>query len=172
MDSNKNPRKFWSPLVAGVGIGLTIIGMFAVTGHGLGAYGFYRRVTLWLSNDISSQWTQANTYMSASLGKTHPLDSWISWEVAGIAFGALLGSMLARRFKFKIERGSSINITSRLSLAILGGILSGFGASLARGCTSGLGLSGAANLSVAAFLFLMGFFIAGLLIANITRKVW
>ena len=172
MNSDKSPAKFWSPLVAGIGLGVTIIGMFVVTGHGLGAYGFYKRVTLWLSNDISSQWTQANTYLSASLGKTHPLDSWISWEVAGIAFGALLGSMLARRFKFKIERGSSINITSRLSLAILGGILSGFGASLARGCTSGLGLSGAANLSVAAFLFLMGFFIAGLLIANITRKVW
>lgn len=172
MNSDKNPRKFWSPLVAGIGLGVTIIGMFVVTGHGLGAYGFYKRVTLWLSNDISSQWTQANTYLSASLTKHHPLDVWVSWEVAGIAFGALLGSMLARRFKFKIERGSSINITSRLSLAILGGLLSGFGASLARGCTSGLGLSGAATLSVAAFLFLMGFFIAGLLMAKITRKVW
>lgn len=172
MNNDKSPRKFWSPLIAGIGLGLTIIGMFVVTGHGLGAYGFYKRVTLWLSNDISSQWTQANTYLSASLNKLHPLDIWVSWEVAGIAFGALLGSMLARRFKFKIERGSSINITSRLSLAILGGLLSGFGAALARGCTSGLGLSGAANLSVAAFLFLMGFFIAGLLMANITRKVW
>ncbi len=172
MDTNKNPRKFWPPLVAGVGLGITLLGMFVVTGHGLGAYGFYKRVTLWLSNDISSQWTQANAYLSASLGKTHPLDVWVSWEVLGIALGALLGSMFARRFKFKIERGSGINITSRLSLAIVGGVLSGFGASLARGCTSGLGLSGAATLSVAAFLFLMGFFIAGLLMAKITRKVW
>ena len=172
MDTNKNPRKFWSPLFAGVGLGITLLGMYVVTGHGLGAYGFYKRVTLWLSNDISSQWTQANAYLSASLGKTHPLDVWVSWEVLGIALGALLGSMFARRFKFKIERGSGINITSRLSLAIVGGVLSGFGASLARGCTSGLGLSGAATLSVAAFLFLMGFFIAGLLMAKITRKVW
>lgn len=172
MNDDKTPRKFLSPLFAGVGLGFALLGMFVVTGHGLGAYGFYKRVTLWLSNDISSQWTQANAYLSTSLGKTHPLDIWISWEVAGIAFGALLGSMLARRFKFKIERGSSVNITSRLSLAIFGGVLSGFGASLARGCTSGLGLSGAATLSVAAFLFLMGFFIAGLLMAKITRKVW
>jgi len=172
MNSDKTPRKFWSPLLAGIGVGLTLLGMFIVTGHGLGAYGFYKKVTVWLSNDISSQWTQANTYLSASLGKTHPLDIWISWEVVGIAFGALLGSILARRFKFKIERGSGINISSRLGLAILGGVLSAFGASLAKGCTSGLGLSGAATLSVAAFLFLMGFFIAGLFMAKITRKIW
>lgn len=54
----------------------------------------------------------------------------------------------------------------KLSLAVLGGALSGFGAAMARGCTSGLGLSGAA------FLFLMGFFISGLITARITRKVW
>lgn len=172
MSSNKTPCEFWSPLVAGVGLGVALIGMFIFTGHGLSAAGFYKRVAIWLSNDISSQWTQANAYLSASLSKKHPLDAWISWEVVGIAFGALLGSILARRFKFKIERGSNINITSRLSLAILGGALSGFGASLARGCTSGLGLSGAATLSVAGFVFLIGFFVAGLLMAKITRKVW
>lgn len=92
-----------------------------------------------------------------SLGIGHPLDVWVSWEVLGIAFGALVGSLIAKRFKFKIERGSGINISSRLELAIFGGVLSGFGAALAGRCTSGLGLSGAATLSVAVFLFLMVF---------------
>ena len=148
------------------------MGMFVVTGHGLGAYGFYKRVILWFSNDIAPQWTQANAYLSSSLSQGHPLNFWISWEVLGIAFGALVGSLVARRFRLKVERGSDISITLRLMLAILGGALSGFGAALARGCTSGLGLSGAATLSVAAFLFLMGFFIAGLITARLTRKVW
>lgn len=172
MNSGNKPHKFLSPLIAGVGLGIVLLGIFIVSGHGLGAYGFCKRITVWLSNDISSQWTQANTYLSASLGRHHPLDVWVSWEVVGIAIGALIGSMLAKRFKFKIERGSSINVPSRLILAVLGGVLSGFGASLARGCTSGLGLSGAATLSVAAFLFLTGFFVAGLITAKITRKVW
>jgi hypothetical protein len=172
MDIEQKPRKFLSPIIAGIGLGIALLGMFVVTGHGLGAYGFYKRVDLWLSNVISSQWTQANAYLSTSLDKGHPLDVWVSWEVLGIAFGAFIGSIVARRFKFKIERGSGINITMRIGLAILGGALSGFGAALARGCTSGLGLSGAATLSVAAFLFLMGFFIAGLITARITRKVW
>ena len=172
MDSKQKPRNFWPPLIGGVGLGIALLGMFVVTGHGLGAYGFYKRVTLWISNDVASQWTQANAYLSASLGKGHPLDFWISWEILGVAFGALVGSLIARRFRFKVERGSGISITLRFGLAILGGALSGFGAALARGCTSGLGLSGAATLSVAAFLFLMGFFIAGLITARITRKVW
>jgi hypothetical protein len=55
---------------------------------------------------------------------------------------------------------------------VLGGILSGFGASLARGCTSGIGLSGGATLSVAAYIFLIGFFVAGLLTAKITKRIW
>lgn len=172
MNIEQKPRKFWPPLIGGLGLGVALVGMFVVTGHGLGAYGFYKKVVLWISNDVASQWTQANAYLSASLGKGHPLAGWISWEVLGIAFGALVGSLVAKRFRFKIERGSGINVTSRLGLAILGGALSGFGAALARGCTSGLGLSGAATLSVAAFLFLMSFFIAGLITARITRKVW
>ena len=74
MNSDKTPRKFSSPLIAGIGLGIALLGMFVVTGHGLGVYGFYKRVSIWLSNDISSQWTQANAYLGASLGKTHPLN--------------------------------------------------------------------------------------------------
>ena len=43
MNSNKKPRKFWSPLVAGIGLGIALLGMFVVTKHGLGAYGFYKK---------------------------------------------------------------------------------------------------------------------------------
>jgi len=172
MNISQKPRKFWPPLIGGIGLGIALLGMFVVTGHGLGAYGFYKKVVLWISNDVASGWTLANAYLSTSLGKGHPLAGWVSWKVLGIAFGALVGSLVAKRFRFKVERGSGINAGTRIILAILGGALSGFGAALARGCTSGLGLSGAATLSVASFLFLMGFFIAGLITARITKKVW
>ena len=44
-----------------------------------------------------------------------------------------------------------------MGFAVGGGMLSGFGASLAGGCTSSLGLSGGATLAVAAFVFLIAF---------------
>jgi len=62
--------------------------------------------------------------------------------------------------------------SSRMALAIGGGILTGFGARLARGCTSGIGLSGGAPLAVAGFLFLIGFFVAGIAVSFLIRKAW
>ena len=51
-------------------------------------------------------------------------------------------------------------------------LLAGFGARLARGCTSGLGLSGGAALAVGGFVFLMAFFIAGFAVSYLTRRIW
>ena len=48
----------------------------------------------------------------------------------------------------------------------------GFGARLARGCTSGQGLSGAAVLSLGSFAFLFSIFIGGYSLAWFVRKNW
>jgi len=169
---NRQPRNFWPPLAAGIGLGLTLMGMFLFTGHGLGANGFFTRLAVWLIDVVNPLWVEANIYFKPYLAKGHPLDGWISWEVVGIALGALVGSLTARRFQWKIERGPRSGINARLALALGGGILTGFGAPLARGCTSGLGLSGGATLAVAAFVFLIAFFAAGLLLSALTRRLW
>jgi len=57
-------------------------------------------------------------------------------------------------------------------MAVLGGIITGFGARLARGCTSGQGLSGAVTLSVGSWAFLMAFFAGGYLLAYFVRRLW
>jgi uncharacterized membrane protein YedE/YeeE len=116
-------------LAAGVGLGLTLMGMFLFTGHGLGASGFFTN-------------------------------------------GGLAGSLIAGRFRFKIERGPHTSAGARMGFAVGGGILSGFGASLAGGCTSSLGLSGGAVLAVASFVFLIAFFAAGLLVAALAGRIW
>ena len=54
--------------------------------------------------------------------------------------------------------------------ALCGGILAGFGARVAAGCTSGLGLSGAAVLSLAGFTFLSTFFAVGLLVSRFLKE--
>lgn len=170
--NDRRPQDFWPPLAAGIGLGLVLMGMFLFTGHGLGASGFFTRTAAWLADLADPLWATANGYLKAYLGKGHPLNAWISWEIAGVALGALVGSVAARRFRLKIERGPRIGIATRLSLALGGGILTGFGAPLARGCTSGLGLSGGAVLAVGAFVFLAAFFAAGLLLSALTRRLW
>jgi hypothetical protein len=169
---DRQPQDFWPPLAAGIGLGLALMGMFLFTGHGLGANGFFTRVVVWLGEITIPAWTGANSYLNPYLTKGHPLNEWISWEIIGVAMGALVGSLTAQRFQFKIERGSRIGIKARLVLALGGGVLTGFGAPLARGCTSGLGLSGGATLAVAAFVFLIAFFAAGLLLSALTRRLW
>jgi hypothetical protein len=49
--------------------------------------------------------------------------------------------------------------------------MAGFGARVAAGCTSGLGLSGAATLGVAAFVFLGLFFATGLIASRLVKGV-
>ena len=170
--TERKPQDFWSPLAAGVGLGLTLMGMFLFTGHGLGASDFFNRLLTWLSASAAPDWTEMNSFLGGFVGAAHPLNSWISWEIAGVAIGALLGSLIARRFRFKIERGPRTGVGPRLGIAVAGGMLSGFGAALAGGCTSGLGLSGGAVLAVAAFVFLIAFFAAGLLVSTLTRRIW
>jgi uncharacterized membrane protein YedE/YeeE len=46
-----------------------------------------------------------------------------------------------------------------------------FGARMARGCTSGHGISGAAQLNVASWIALLCFFIGGAIVANIIYRI-
>ena len=171
-DESAVPRSFLSPLLAGAGLGATLYTAFLLTGHGLGAFGFFRDATAALAAWAAPFWVSENPYLSNFLGDGGLLSGWITWEIAGVAIGALLGSLAARRFRFKIERGGGVARPSRLAYALLGGLLTGLGAALARGCTSGLGLSGGAVLSAGAFVFLLGFFLAGVLAAIGLKGIW
>jgi len=166
------PRPFWHPLAAGGLLGVALLLTFLITGHGLGASGFFARMAAWVAAQLAPGWAAANGYFSPFLQAGNPLFSWISWEVVGVLIGGLLGAVGAGRFRLGIERGPQLGTGSRLLFALVGGVLVGFGARLAQGCTSGVGLSGAATLAVAGFVFLAGFFIAGFATAHVTRRLW
>lgn len=172
VDTHRTPRDFLSPLLAGAGLGVTLYLTFLLTGHGLGAYGFFRDLTAAFSAWAWPFWAAENAYLSTFVQESGPFSTWIAWEIAGVAIGALAASLATRRFRFKIERGQGVAPASRLALALAGGVLTGLGAALARGCTSGLGLSGGAVLSAGAFVFLLAFFLAGALAALLTKRLW
>ncbi len=169
--NNSMPKPFWPPLYAGIGLGFTLLGMFIVSNHGLGAYGFIRRLEAQLIAWIAPAWGQTQPFFQSFLAG-QPLDSWITWEIMGLALGALVASFLGRRWHWRIERGRGISNRQRLGFAFGGGLLAGFGAALADGCTSGLGLSGAATLALAGFVFLAAFFAGGVAVARLTRRIW
>jgi uncharacterized membrane protein YedE/YeeE len=169
---NSNVRPFWPPLAAGVSLGAVLLLTFLLTGHGLGASGSFTGFTAWLGGAVAHSSAQANAYLGPMLAAGHPLAGWISWEVVGVLVGALLAAITGGRFRLKIDGPTRLGAGNRLLFALAGGVLTGFGARLARGCTSGLGLSGGAPLAVSAFLFLIGFFVVGILMGRLTRRVW
>ena len=164
-------RPFWPPLIAGVVLGLVLLLTFVWTGHGLGATGATTRLSAWLGALVAPAATAANPYLGPIVESGRPLSSWISWQVLGVALGALASAFWAGRLRVQWDGERSIGRGRRILSALVGGVLAGFGARVAAGCTSGLGLSGAATLSIAAFVFLAVFFIAGLLTTRLIRGV-
>ena len=168
----EGPRPFWPPLVAGFALGFALLVTFLVSGHGLGASGFVTRFAVQVSDWVAPQATADNSYFGPFMAAGAPLVSWITWESIGVLIGAFIGARTAGRTSVQIERGPQASRMQRFVLAFVGGALTGFGARLARGCTSGLGLSGGATLAVAGFVFLAGFFIAGFVVSMLARRVW
>ncbi len=169
--SRSQARPYWHPLAAGGMLGLALLSTFLFTGHGLGSSGFFARLTAWLWDLMAPASAAANAYLGPYLNGP-VLNSWITWQVIGVMLGAAASAVSSGRFRLGIEGGPSSTRSSRLFWALIGGILVGFGSRLARGCTSGVGLSGGATLAVGGFLFLICFFAAGFAVTAFSRRLW
>jgi uncharacterized membrane protein YedE/YeeE len=162
-------KPFWRPGMAGVALGLVLLFTFMLSGHGLGASGAASHLVADVAVHMAPDATKANAYLGPMVADDAPAVTWISWEVLGIAMGALVSAFFAGRFRVRLDRVQSPSSRQRLIKALLGGELSGFGARVSAGCTSGLGLSGAATLAIAAFVFLGLFFATGLIVSRIVK---
>jgi uncharacterized membrane protein YedE/YeeE len=163
-------QQYLNPLLAGLLLGLVLLATFIITGHGLGATGFTTRLTAWIGMHAVPAATSANDYLGGMVEDGKPLSAWITWQVVGVAIGALLSAFLAKRIHIQLDGKKYLGGTKRPVTALLGGLLAGFGARVAAGCTSGLGLSGAAVLSLAGFTFLATFFAVGLLVSRLMKE--
>jgi len=72
----------------------------------------------------------------------------------------------------EIRRGPGISDRTRLFMAFAGGAIMGFGARMARGCTSGQALSGGAVLSVGSWIFMFAVFGGAYALAYNLRRFW
>ncbi|MFH0881813.1 MAG: YeeE/YedE thiosulfate transporter family protein [bacterium] len=174
MDNPSPQKPYWNPYLAGFGLGLVLLASFMVAGRGLGASGGFASLTAHLSDLIAPAHTRSNPVASAFL--TTPggglFSEWIVLEVIGLCLGGFVAAFSARRVVSEVAQGSSISIPLRLLAAFSGGVMMGFAARVARGCTSGQALTGSALLSVGGWLFMLSLFAGGYLAARFVRRLW
>jgi len=163
-------KKHWSPYVAGIGLGLTLLLAFVLVGRGLGSSGAMMRFEIWVMNLFAADHVAGNPYFSNYA--ENPLSDWLVFEVIGIMIGGFISGALAGRLKFKIGKGERISGKNRLILAFLGGSIMGFGARLARGCASGMALTGGATLAVGSWAFMLMMFAGGYMMAYFVKRQW
>ncbi len=169
----RNPRALWNSHLTGAILGLVLLLTFVLTGHGLGASGFTTSLAANAAHAVAPAATAGNDYFGPMFEDgSNPLNAWITWQMIGVALGAAAAAFLAGRFRWQVDGPRRFGYAPRLLLALSGGLLAGFGARISLGCTSGLGLSGAATLATAGFVFLIGFFAAGLVGGFALKKYW
>ncbi len=168
MNANKN---FWNPIIAGVLLGVALFLSFMIAGQGMGASGAFARLTAQLVYLYDEAFAQ-NSYASAYLTHGNALANWTVIEVVGIFIGAFISAALARRIKQSIDRSEGYPAFKRLFWAFMGGVIVAMATRLARGCTSGQALDGAATFSVGAWIFILATFGAGFLFAPLFKNQW
>lgn len=151
----------WSPYAVGAGIGVLSWFAFATVGHGLGVSGAFEDAGGMLERALVPGWADANGWQ-----RTHsPIVGWEWTLVLGIFLGGLWSSRLSGQTPYlpvpliwrrRFGRAES----RRLGWAFAGGVLLMVGARLARGCTTGHGLTGALSLAVSSWAFLVVAFLA------------
>lgn len=172
-ESRSEPRPFVNPYVAGVALGIVLFLAFFLTGNGLGASGGLNRMIIWAIDLVAPRHVDRVSYLILYAGgDKNALDHWIVLMTVGIFLGGLVSGLVGRRVKAETLHGPRISYHQRWGFALIGGIIAGFGARLARGCTSGQGLSGGAVLSVGSWAFLLAFFVGGYALAYFVRKLW
>ncbi len=168
----KPAEPYANPYVAGVALGVVLLGAFVLAGQGLGASGFFANIATGVVSTVAPEAAAKNDYFASYLASGAPWTAWMVVEILGVLLGGAVSAWLAGRMRIETARGPNVGRNTRLSTAAFGGIIMGIGAVLARGCTSGQALSGGALLSVGSWVFLMAAFAAGYAFSPLARKLW
>jgi hypothetical protein len=145
----------WHWLAAGLGLGLTALAMAWFTGKRLG---------------ITGGFANACSVVTKS-GAPSP---WRLWFLIGLPLGGLVATIGHWSWTFTYGRldGLTYGIWwMKIIWLFLSGILIGYGARWAGGCTSGNSIMGVALGNKMSILATLAFMVAGILVANMIYKV-
>jgi len=126
-------------LIAGLFMGLTVIGAWYTTG--VLAYDDFNPKPASAITVSGPMWKIGNTLIT---NDHHPLDLQISF-VLGLLLISFVASVVSRRLSFAPMQGSALRVA-------FGGALMGIGGTVAYGCNIGQGFSGISTLSMGSLL--------------------
>ncbi|HPZ09350.1 MAG TPA: YeeE/YedE thiosulfate transporter family protein [Candidatus Eremiobacteraeota bacterium] len=158
----------WPWWAGGVAIGLFIFLFFIFTGNPLGvSTGCVNLCKITLP-------TKGLKFFEKEAFKNK--FDWRFLFVMGLIIGGLLSITLGKDLTFNFEKGFTMLATIfpgylKYVMLFAGGILVGFGARFAGGCTSGHGIVGNAQFLLPSFISTICFMIGGFLMMNILFRV-
>ncbi len=167
------PRPYLNPYLAGTLLGLVLFAAFYVTGGGLGASAAMSRIQTGVLDWLAPAHVDRVAYFAEMAGGTR--SAWNHYSIfmmVGTVLGGFASGLVNRRVKLELRKGPRVTTATRVVFALLGGVLMGYGARLARGCTSGQALSGGATLSVGSFAFAFAVFAGAYALAWFVRRLW
>lgn len=158
----------WSPYLVGAGIGVLVWTSFLLSDHPLGCSTAYAKTAGMAESALSRSRAAAMPYYQ----KIPPVIDWQWMIVIGILAGSFVSAYLSGTFDISMVPPLfagvfGIDPLLRCAVAVTGGVLLGFGARFAGGCTSGHGISGTLQLSVVSWVAAACFFAGGILVAGL-----
>jgi uncharacterized membrane protein YedE/YeeE len=158
----------WSPYLVGCGIGVLSWLAFLLSDKPLGCSTAFARTSGMLEKMVSGSNVENRPYFKEFL----PVIDWEWMLVLGVVVGAFLSSTMSGSFSPDLvpslwEDAFGPRAFPRLVSAFNGGILIGFGARWAGGCTSGHGISGTLQLALSGWIAVASFFVGGVITALI-----
>ncbi len=168
------PYHYTNPYLIGLLLGFVLLAAFVIMGRGLGASGALSTVVAVGVETVSPSTVENNDFYKGYLGDgtQSPFKDWLVFEVIGLVIGGFISGAIAGRTKFMVEKGPRFTNKKRFLFAFIGGALMGFGAKMARGCTSGQGLTGGATLSLGGWAFMLAVFAGAYATAYFVRRQW
>ena len=163
----------WSPYVVGIGIGILSWLSFLISKQPLATSTSFARTSGMIEQLITGKdVAQKPYYKKIGLG--------IDWQwmlVVGVIVGSLISALFSGDFRLQWvpalwDDTFGGNVVLRVVVALVGGVLIGFGARWAGGCPSGHGISGTLQLAVSSWISAICFFIGGIIAAQIIFTVF
>lgn len=143
-------RKRWPPLITG-----TIVGLVGVVGYlRVEPLGTTRQLNSWSQNFAATAGIRPDNFsgidtLAGCIGVVNEIITNNGWLILGLFGAAFAAALSGNRFKFE-----AINIKNGTT-ALLGGVLLGWGAFTALGCTVGVLLSGTQAFALSGWVFFL-----------------
>jgi uncharacterized membrane protein YedE/YeeE len=162
----------WSPYTVGIGIGILSWFTFLISNRPIGCSTGLSRLSGMIEMFFRGHKVERRPYYQ----EFKLVVGWEMMLVLGVVFGSLFAALLSGDFQWqwvpptwKSTFGAGTLL--RVAVALLGGIILGFGARWAGGCTSGHGISGTLQLDVGSWISAVCFFVGGILAAHLIFRV-